>query len=166
MLPPLNAIHMVSAKVGWALTTTSNASGVITGVTLWRTANGARTWVRGFRETGSLLAWAAPAAEDAWVVLQAHSGRHFQVWETEDGGARWQSVTLEGPGSEPIVTVLLTASASGVGSVLATGPVGTQTGPQALRRITVPLLRESRRSRQTLRNSLLHDRHPMRLGGR
>lgn len=115
-------LHMVSPTIGWL-----NAGA------LFRTTNGARTWARVFQRPGAVLAWAAPTAQSAWMVLQSGPADDVQVWSTTDAGHQWYAVTLVAPWT--IVGVRLHVTPSGYGTVLASGPWGLQSGPQRLWRI-------------------------------
>ncbi len=139
-LPDVGTLHMVTPVVGWAETATFNSSGAVTRSALWRTVNGTRSWVRVFQQQGAFLAWSAPTADRAWVATSSHQDQAFRLWTTSDGGGHWQAFTPAVPWSDSIVTASLTVSATGMGSLLASGPVGTQTGPQALWRITDNIL--------------------------
>ncbi|MGC8488722.1 MAG: WD40/YVTN/BNR-like repeat-containing protein [Clostridia bacterium] len=131
-LPPFNTVQMITPQTGWVRTTRFNTAGVAVGSTLWRTTDGAKTWRRVLRASGTVLTWVAPTSASAWIVRQTQAGHRFQVWTTADGGAHWQVVTRSIPWSGSVVTAFLTVSAAGMASLLASGPVGTQTGPQAL----------------------------------
>ncbi len=122
--PDLLAFHMVTSSLGWGLTAGS----------VWRTETSATRWARVGHLPGSMVSWDAPTAQIAWVVCQIYASQPGLVvtWTT-DGGVSWTTVHLNTPW--PVVTTSLAVSAGGFGSLLASGPVALQTGPQALWRI-------------------------------
>ncbi len=122
--PDLLAFHMVTSSLGWGLTAGS----------VWRTETSATRWARVGHLLGGMVSWDAPTAQVAWVVCQTDASQPGLVvtWTT-DGGVSWTTVHLNTPW--PVVTTSLAVSAGGFGSLLASGPVGLPTGPQALWRI-------------------------------
>ena len=122
--PDLLAFHMVTSSMGWGLTSGS----------VWRTQTSATRWARVGRLPGGMVSWDAPTTQIAWFVCQTDASRPGLVvtWTT-DGGASWKSVHLNTPW--PVVTTSLTVTAGGFGSLLASGSVALQTGPQVLWRI-------------------------------
>ncbi len=115
---------MATPSKGWGLTSGS----------VWRTETAAAQWARVGHLPGAVVSWTAPTAQIAWFACQTDASRPGLVvtWTT-DGGGSWTTVHLDTPW--PVATASLAVSAGGFGSLLASGPVGLQTGPQALWRI-------------------------------
>lgn len=120
--PPLaqaKSIQMTSSHTGWADSPHQ----------IFRTTTSEKKWFSVLKSP-TILAMDTVNSNTAWVISQ-DSARHITLSHTNDGGVHWSSSHLIAPW--PVVQASVTTSPSGSsGSVLLTGPVGTQTGPQSL----------------------------------
>lgn len=120
-LPYVYGLQMATPTTGW-----------IEAGALFRTTNGAASWHQVFQRPGAVLAWAAPTAQRAWVVMQTGAASHLQVWATADAGTEWHAQSLAAPW--PVTSVHLQVTAGGMGSLIALGPLGNgmQSGGERL----------------------------------
>lgn len=113
-------ITMISSTTGWA-----NSSSHI-----FRTTTAGKKW-SSVLKSQTILGLDAVSTKAAWALTK--SGAHnVSVIHTDDGGAHWTTHQLSAPW--PVVQASVTTNSPGgsFGSVLLSGPVGTQTGPQSL----------------------------------
>lgn len=122
-LPPqAKTITMMSGTTGWA-----NSSHHI-----FRTTTAARTWSRVF-QSETILGLDAVSTRAAWALIKDGT-YHVSVIQTDDGGAHWTTHPLHAPWPvvQASVTVTRHAAEGAFGSVLLSGPVGTQSAPESL----------------------------------
>ncbi len=113
-------ITMASTRVGWAASSNH----------IFRTTHGGHHWST-VLEADHIVTMDAVNATTAWVAIQT-SSRDVTVAYTNDGGAHWTRHTITAPFSVVRVGLDVSNRPGSPGSVLLSGPVGTQTGPQAL----------------------------------
>jgi photosystem II stability/assembly factor-like uncharacterized protein len=124
-LENLKSIYMVNGSNGWANSSRS----------IFRTTTSGRKWVRVF-DSKHILTLDAVNSQNAWVITQG-SARHVTLNTTSDGGVHWRTDRLSVPWTivNAQVHVAINSQDGSFGFVMLSGPVNTQTGPQALWRI-------------------------------
>ncbi|RIV26413.1 hypothetical protein D2Q93_04375 [Alicyclobacillaceae bacterium I2511] len=113
---------MVGRATGWASSPNQ----------IFRTTTSGEKWVSVLKSS-AILTMDAVTSKTAWVVTQ--DGAHDVILSyTHDGGVHWATHTLHAswPVAQAQVNVATHSADGSFGSVLLSGPVGMQTGPQAL----------------------------------
>lgn len=121
-LEQAKTICMVSSTTGWA--SSSNQ--------IFRTTTSGKKWVSVLKSP-TILTIDAVNSKTAWVVTQ-DSARDVILSYTHDGGVHWATHQLNAPWpvAQAQVNVTTNSADGSFGSVLLSGPVGMQTGPQTL----------------------------------
>lgn len=119
------AVEMVNATTGWAYSSKH----------VYRTVRSGHEWSR-VLSTNTIIDMDAVNNKTDWIAEQ--KGPHeVGLCYTTNGGLNWRTdnITTRWPVTRASISIT-TSSGGSVGSVLLSGPVGAQTGPQAIWLIT------------------------------